>query len=239
MLIFRYDELANGQNASNLNSPRCMVEFSSVQSQSIRPEAFKSLIGSRVLGTLGLINIDADIFICVITKATTVATVRPGETVQRIVSVDFICLNRPGHFNELENGLIHDTYESPPQEYGGGSGLDYKDAPLEHPCSALKQVLGDGTFYYSTQFDLTNRLQNRASEQSAFDVDSLDHAFLWNAYMVDPLIRFRSHLGPTDRQQLDSSHILTSAIRGFACSITIPASSSPLKASSSRLPSSA
>ncbi len=33
--------------------------------------------------------------------------------------------------------------------------------PWEHPCLALKKILGDGTFYFSSDFDLTNRLQDR------------------------------------------------------------------------------
>lgn len=41
-------------------------------------------------------------------------------------------------------------------------GLDYSGNPiLEHPCLALRKLLSGGTFYYSTDFDLTNRLQNR------------------------------------------------------------------------------
>ena len=38
------------------------------------------------------------------------------------------------------------------------------DAPpdqFEHPCLQLKKLLSGGTFYYSTDFDLTNRLQDR------------------------------------------------------------------------------
>lgn len=31
----------------------------------------------------------------------------------------------------------------------------------EHPCLELKKLLSGGTFYYSTDFDLTNRLQDR------------------------------------------------------------------------------
>lgn len=30
-----------------------------------------------------------------------------------------------------------------------------------HPCLGLKKLLGDGTFYYSSDFDLTRRLQKR------------------------------------------------------------------------------
>ena len=55
--------------------------------------------------------------------------------------------------------------------------------------------------------------------------------------MIEPLIKFRSHLSPKARQSLDETRILTSAIRGYVSTITIPASSSPLRALSSNLPS--
>ena len=101
-------------------------------------------------------------------------------------------------------------------------------------------------------FDLTNRLQDRyevqktlrrpadphrLSEHSAFDVDNLDEDFLWNSFMIDPLIKFRSRLGAEDKQILDSSRILTSAIRGFAATVTLPPSSSPIRAVKTNLPS--
>jgi len=34
----------------------------------------------------------------------------------------------------------------------------------DHPFLALKKLLGDGSFYYSLNFDLTDRLQNRYSQ---------------------------------------------------------------------------
>lgn len=55
--------------------------------------------------------------------------------------------------------------------------------------------------------------------------------------MIDPLIRFRSHLAVQEREFLDESRILTSAIRGFVLSMTVPASSSPIQAIRSNLPS--
>ena len=132
-------------------------------------------------------------------------------------------------------------------------GSDSRDPAYEHPCHELKKILGGGTFYYSTDFDLTNRLQSRyeagspskwqylnafrSSEQSAFDLDNLDEGFLWNSYMIDPLIRFRSRLAVQEKVSLDSSRILTSAIRGFVSTITIPTSSSPIRALKSNLPS--
>ena len=134
-----------------------------------------------------------------------------------------------------------------------GYGSEYRESPVEHPCLALKKLLGGGSFYYSVDFDLTNRLQNRCvgfpatsptdanrdsvSEESAFDLDSLDDAFLWNSYMIEPLIQFRSRLTTADRISLDASHILTSAIRGYAATMTVPANSAPLRAFGSKLPS--
>lgn len=55
--------------------------------------------------------------------------------------------------------------------------------------------------------------------------------------MINPLIKFRSRLAQHEKEILDSSRILTSAIRGFVSSITIPASASPLRALKSNLPS--
>ena len=80
--------------------------------------------------------------------------------------------------------------------------------------------------------------QTRSTEASTFDVDNLDESFLWNSYMIGPLVKFRSRLVAREREALDSSRILTSAIRGFVLTITIPSSSAPLRASKIGLPSS-
>lgn len=46
-------------------------------------------------------------------------------------------------------------------------GSDYdseirrRDLGLEHPCLMLKKLLNDGTFYFSSDFDVTSRLQDR------------------------------------------------------------------------------
>lgn len=55
--------------------------------------------------------------------------------------------------------------------------------------------------------------------------------------MISPLVRFRSRLMPHEREALDASRILTSAVRGFCKTMTIPQSASPLKASKSGMPS--
>lgn len=66
-------------------SPRCIVEFSSRSSAALKD--YRPL--STCYGTLGLITLNGDVFLCAITRASQVATVRPGETAQRINSVEF------------------------------------------------------------------------------------------------------------------------------------------------------
>lgn len=56
--------------------------------------------------------------------------------------------------------------------------------------------------------------------------------------MLGSLARFRSRLSVLERAALDSSRILTSVIRGFVLTVTIPASGSPMRQNNSGLPSS-
>ncbi|KAL8829894.1 MAG: hypothetical protein Q9170_005979 [Blastenia crenularia] len=180
---------------------------------------------------------NADIYLCVISGAVKVATVRPDENVQKILSVEFYCLNRGDYDHQL-----HSDINPYPTAYASGDEYSYEtdtyEPATDHPCFELKKLLSGGTFYYSVDFDLTNRLQDRLSEGSAFDIDSLNEDFLWNAYMIDPLIRFRSKLSQNEKVILDKSRMLTSAIRGFVLTVTITAASSPLKSLKSNYPSS-
>ena len=80
------DPVGNG-SSSKVSTSRCMVEFSPLGNVNL--EDYRALRLSGLHGTLGLVNISREIFLCVITRASRVATVRPDETVQRIVSVEF------------------------------------------------------------------------------------------------------------------------------------------------------
>ena len=67
---------------------------------------------SRVLcasahGTLGVISVGRELFVCVITAASSVALVRPGEPIQRILAVDFCSHPRhgPSAFTAVSDAL--------------------------------------------------------------------------------------------------------------------------------------
>jgi hypothetical protein len=209
-----------------------MVEFAELSNFDLSQH--RNVAAAR--GTLGVITLNNDVFICVVTGSVEVAIVRPGETVQRIYSVEFYCLNRGdydhGH-GHLPNPYPGQTFQSDEFDYGGG--FDSGETLAEHPFHALQKLLSGGNFYYSVDFDLTRRLQDRA-EDNNLDIGSLDEGLLWNSYMINPLLQFRSRLTHHERDALDSSRILTSVIRGFARSLTVPPSSSPIRQKASHLP---
>jgi hypothetical protein len=72
--------------------------------------------------------------------------------------MDLDCLNR----SHYENG---DEYQSTTrfatEEINQDSVYDSRDVVTDHPFLALKRLLNDGSFYYSLDFNLTDRLQNR------------------------------------------------------------------------------
>jgi hypothetical protein len=170
-LIFRHspstnESIANGslssiqgvQARSSVGggaTPRCMVEFADVSTLDLSD--YRTLSPLPIHGTLGLITINNDVFICVVTGTTKVASVRPGETVEKINGVEFHCLNSSDYDNTFSDNL--DPYDAEGQDYG--QNLSRRDPLLEHPCLELQKLLGNGSFYYSTDFDLTNRLQDR------------------------------------------------------------------------------
>ncbi|KAK2788932.1 inositol polyphosphate 5-phosphatase [Onygenales sp. PD_12] len=226
-------ESASTASYSNVISPKCLVEFAPLSS--LDQSGYRQI--GKGHGTLGLITLGGDVFLCVIRHAMQVATVRPGETVQRIINVGFYCLNRSDYDTDLDYGAKSAyAYSADDDEYG--SGYEGRESVTDNPFLALEKLLSDGSFYYSVDFDLTNCLQDRIEEADSFDIESLDKDYLWNSYMIQPLLQFRSHLVESERQTLDSARILTSVIRGFVHSLTIPASTPLLKHVNSNLPSS-
>lgn len=94
-LVFRHSQssvntaLDGALEAVNNSSsvPKCVVEFTTLKAMDL--SGYRSLREPGIHGTLGLINIGADNFLCVISAAVRVATVRPDENVQKILSVEF------------------------------------------------------------------------------------------------------------------------------------------------------
>jgi hypothetical protein len=66
-------------------------------------------------------------------------------------------LNNP-HYDRLLNEQVN-PYTT---EHLNDHGFDERGEGVEvHPCLELRKLLSSGTFYYSSDFDLTRRLQKR------------------------------------------------------------------------------
>ncbi|KAK5090587.1 Inositol-1,4,5-trisphosphate 5-phosphatase 1 [Lithohypha guttulata] len=218
-------------------APRCMVEF--LQKSAVELKGYRTLTTAK--GTLGLITLGDDVFVCVATGSREVATVRPGETVQQIVAVEFYCLNRSDYDHAGGYGAGYRDGYREPNPYSNTlfedeHSYESSETIAEHPFMALKKILSSGSFYYSYNFDLTRRLQDRADADTAVDIASLDEGLLWNSYMINPLLSFRSRLTDEERGALDHSSLLTSVIRGYVGTLTVPQSANPIRSVKSNYP---
>ncbi|KAN0064942.1 Inositol-1,4,5-trisphosphate 5-phosphatase 1 [Thecaphora frezii] len=211
------------------SSSRAVVEV--VKDRELENFSLQKLTARPIAGCLGLINVGSDLFVAVVTSAVPVGAIRPGEEVMRITSVAFYCVNR----STWDETLISDSTAvglDPYDSIGPGSdGAVTQPSVYEHPCTSLKKLLGTGTFYYAKDgaFDISTRLDQRI--QSAIrsrlaarhDISQYDGRFVWNNYMIEPLIDFRERLEPADRARLDSECFLLLAIQGFVGVYDMPA----------------
>ncbi|KKY32286.1 putative synaptojanin-like protein [Diaporthe ampelina] len=178
-----------GLSATDSFASKCMVEFTQVTRNTLSD--YRPLTPRPIYGTLGLISVGRDVFLCVITHASRVSTLRPGETIERILAVEFYGLNT-SEYDDVFSAV--DPYELEMSDAAAtyGQPLNRREG-IEHPCVDVQKLLSNGSFYYSTDFDLTNRLQDRPADANTFDIDNFDEGFLWNSYMISPLPAFNKH----------------------------------------------
>jgi hypothetical protein len=68
------------------------------------------------------------------------------------------CLNRADYTSWPEHEAAPRAAH---EDLNYGAIFEGRDAVTDHPFSGLKKLLSDGSFYYSLDFNLTDRLQNR------------------------------------------------------------------------------
>ncbi|CAK9442306.1 uncharacterized protein LODBEIA_P60490 [Lodderomyces beijingensis] len=188
------------------------VNLDLVPNESIaRDDRFKPLLKRDVSGCLGLIYVENQIFLAVITRATkNVASPIFGESVDKIDLVDFVSLNNnEWDFIELDGQGYPLVGPEEMQE-------DRLDRVQQHPCFEFKKLLSNGSFYYSNDFDLTSALQSRGAEEKVNTLSHYQPQYMWNSFLIDDMIRFRSNLDKHNQLILDDNKFLTTVIRGFA-----------------------
>lgn len=187
--------------------PRCAIEL--VPKNDLSNHGFKKLSSREIYGFVGLIEIEGLIFVGTITGKSKVAQPIPGETVNKIFAVDFFCLNDSRwDFVEIDSSGYPIMSESDSPEY--------QESLPRHPCYELRKLLSNGSFYYSSDFDLTSTLQHRGFGDYSLSVDNFQEEYMWNSFLMQEVITYRDRLDANSKQILDEEGFLTTVIRGFA-----------------------
>lgn len=190
-----------------------VIEISNT-SEITRENGWKRLIRGSIYGCLGLINVSNHIFVAVITGAVSqVAKPVKYETVNKIQNVEFVALNTD-QWDSIDSSDINNEDDF---------------SQYIHPCQDLQKLLSNGSFYYSNDFDLTSLLQNRGIDKNRLiDGNNINsylqeshkehyqQEYMWNSFLMDELLKFKSNLDPYTQSMLDENKILTTVIRGFA-----------------------
>lgn len=200
-------------NARDPTQPVVVVDVVA-NNQITKDNGWKPLLRHEVYGCLGLIQVEDEIFMAVVTGAITgVASPVPYETVDRIYLVEFACVtNEKWDFWDIATG-------------GTTTGSNTANDVIDHPCADMQKLLSNGLFYFSNDFDLTLRLQTRGIDKTRLNLKT-DHPnsmtttmapdFMWNHFMMKELLKFRSNMDEDTQQILSDNQFLTLAIRGFA-----------------------
>ncbi|EGW29977.1 uncharacterized protein SPAPADRAFT_52826 [Spathaspora passalidarum NRRL Y-27907] len=184
-------------------------------------QGYRALLSKEIYGCLGLAYVDNQTYVAIITGAiVNVANPLGNETVDRIYSIDFISLE--------DNYWDHKLLDSSGFPVISAEDPDDDGVRIQHPCIDLKKLVSNGTFYYSNDFDLTSLLQNRGvnTEQGARSIDHYSKEYMWNSFLMEEMIKYRTNLDHQAQQILDENKFLTVAIRGFAKTVQLGANDS-------------
>ncbi|CAI8500038.1 unnamed protein product [Pichia kudriavzevii] len=205
VLLFRYIN----------ETQKCAIEL--IDRESFSSKSYKQLSRSKPQGFLGLIEMNNDIFLCVITSKLHVAQPLPHESIYKIVDVEFHSLtNDTWDFLDM-NSNGYPNIENEPNGASSSIHNDYTPRIPQHPCWELRKLLSDGSFFYSTDFDLTSTLQGRGvHDRQRLSMDLFHTDYMWNDFMMEGIINYRNNLSEKQKLILDDDHFLTTVIRGFA-----------------------
>lgn len=219
------------QSQMNAHTPTVSVHLEPTL-QIIKSQKYSILFKREIHGCLGLINVELQTYLAVITGAMTdVAHPVPYESVNKIFAVEFISLaSNEWDFVNLDSNGFPIQSNSEPDEY------DPTIPRVPHPCFELKKLLSNGSFYFSNDFDLTSLLQSRGVDKSKLhnysgastpgetgqvNMQHYQEQYMWNSFLMEELIKFRSTLDEAAVEILNENRFLTTVIRGFAKSVVL------------------
>ncbi|KAJ4465875.1 inositol polyphosphate phosphatase [Lentinula lateritia] len=205
---------------AGVNSTQAVVEF--LPKDEVDLLNVVRLTQRGVKGCLGMISVENELFLAVVTSAAEVGNTRPSETapeaVARIHEVAFYSLTS-SLWDDID---AVSNVDSPDRDYNNPQAY-------EHPCAPLSKIISSGTFYYAldSSWDLSSRLTRRlARDPKTFnDIGTFDERFVWNEYIARSLLDFRERLDPLERDDFDRCQFIILTIQGYVgvFSMALPA----------------
>ncbi|KZW04268.1 inositol polyphosphate phosphatase [Exidia glandulosa HHB12029] len=218
------------------STTQVVVEF--LPKEEVSLSGVTKLTSRPVIGCLGLINVQNDVFLVVVTSALEIGNLIPSSShsysVSRILETAFFSLT-VSTFDELPPA--GDALPSPVgysrDDNSGDRDRDYISSGsaaagsiYEHPCAALTKIFASGTFYYAPDphWDISTRLAERIKRDrsAGHDVGVFDPRFVWNENLVGGLLEFRERLDVTERVEFDRCKFLLLVIQGYVGVFTVP-----------------
>lgn len=213
-------------SASNgrLSSNKVIVEF--VRKDLLKLANYKDItpvkskLSRHLLGFLGLLNVNNNVYLGFITAQTKIASPTIGEDIYKITGVDFYCLNNDEYDYLINRSAIDDDKVQTPHQQS--PQYDPDRVTSEYPAASVRKLLELGSFYYSNDFDITSNVQERGFRDPSDPAFRLMadspyfKRFMWNSYLISEFIEFRNRLSLSDRLQFDLTGFLTIITRGFA-----------------------
>ncbi|XBW38689.1 hypothetical protein QEN19_004277 [Hanseniaspora menglaensis] len=182
-------------------------------------------VSSSIKGFLGLITLENQIYLCLISNSQKIAQPTPNESIEVIKNVKFYCITDSRYdFMDMRQ------YGSNSSSYGDEDYYDDYDIPGgtssysnsnegKHPCSDLQKLLENGSFYFSRNFDLTCSLQRRGMttevNQYVFKIDSVEKEYMWNSFLMEDFLEYYENISDVSEKQMLNKFV-TVVIRGFA-----------------------
>lgn len=179
---------SSGSSTASSSSPQIELSFESISTFDV----VGCTLVRNVHGSLGLVQLAGEIFLCVITSSVSLTSrYVTQEHVSRIMAVEFFSISSAA-WDDLHS-LNVDGTSTPPTPHGiDGYNMDQQlgagGQPVEHPASAMKKILSNGHFYFSSgDYDVSTRLEERVRKKAQGDDTAYDSRFVWNGFLVSSL----------------------------------------------------
>lgn len=195
------------QQQQYLKTP--IVALKSIPDRELTEENGYLEVKNRILnGLLGLVAVNGDLFVAVITGVQKVGFPRWRQEDKRIVTTENVYKVLDVDFHSLDTSVFDYLFQEISEQ-------NYEKLVNEHPCGPLKKLFSDGTFYFSRNFDISNVLKSHGLAHSMdYTIDNQDKNFIWNANLVTEIINWRSRI-PAEEKDYFDGEFLTFVMRGF------------------------